>query len=156
MRLCFFLLVVFLILAAPAWADLIPHRTATLRILDKMTARVEQQDVALDTPVLFGKIQLTLRACRQAPAEDSPQSAAFFDISNFEPGHQGTPIFRGWMFAASTAISAMEHPIYDVWLMGCKNPLQTPQPTDNTEADNEAPAPAVDAVTDKTNQDTAE
>lgn len=29
-------------------------------------------------------------------------------------------IFTGWMFAASPGLHAIEHPIYDVWLVDCK------------------------------------
>ena len=32
-------------------------------------------------------------------------------------------IFTGWMFASSPGLHAVEHPIYDVWLTDCKNPL---------------------------------
>jgi uncharacterized protein DUF2155 len=32
-------------------------------------------------------------------------------------------IFTGWMFAASPGLHAVEHPIYDVWLTDCKNPV---------------------------------
>ena len=30
-------------------------------------------------------------------------------------------IFTGWMFAASPGLHAVEHPIYDVWLIDCKD-----------------------------------
>jgi hypothetical protein len=32
-------------------------------------------------------------------------------------------ILTGWMFASSPGLHAVEHPIYDVWLMDCKNPV---------------------------------
>jgi hypothetical protein len=32
-------------------------------------------------------------------------------------------VFRGWMFASSPALAAMEHPVYDVWILDCKNSL---------------------------------
>lgn len=31
----------------------------------------------------------------------------------------GTAIFRGWMFASSPSLNAMEHPTYDVWVISC-------------------------------------
>ena len=35
-------------------------------------------------------------------------------------------IFTGWMFASSPGLNAVEHPIYDVWLTGCEQPLTGP------------------------------
>ncbi|HMA71940.1 MAG TPA: DUF2155 domain-containing protein, partial [Xanthobacteraceae bacterium] len=33
-------------------------------------------------------------------------------------------IFTGWMFAASPGLHAVEHAIYDVWLVDCKGGAQ--------------------------------
>ena len=44
---------------------------------------------------------------------------ATFVIEN-KPGEQAEPVFSGWMFASSPALSAMEHPIYDVWVLSCE------------------------------------
>lgn len=32
---------------------------------------------------------------------------------------EGENIFRGWMFASSPALNALEHPVYDVWVINC-------------------------------------
>ncbi|MBT8471287.1 MAG: DUF2155 domain-containing protein [Marinicaulis sp.] len=36
------------------------------------------------------------------------------------PKAEGINIFRGWMFASSPALNALEHPVYDVWVIDCK------------------------------------
>ncbi|MEM9233324.1 MAG: DUF2155 domain-containing protein [Pseudomonadota bacterium] len=33
---------------------------------------------------------------------------------------EGEPLFTGWMFASSPSLNAMEHPVYDVWVIDCK------------------------------------
>lgn len=35
------------------------------------------------------------------------------------PQAEGENIFRGWMFASSPALNALEHPVYDVWVIDC-------------------------------------
>ena len=30
-------------------------------------------------------------------------------------------IFKGWMFSSTPALNAVEHPIYDIWLLKCYN-----------------------------------
>lgn len=94
---------------------------AVLRALDKVTARVEELEVPIDRPYKFGTLMITVRACRMTPPEETPEAAAFLEISEFKPGEKDAPVFRGWMFASSPALSAMEHPVYDIWVTGCKD-----------------------------------
>ncbi|HAX91862.1 MAG TPA: DUF2155 domain-containing protein [Rhodospirillaceae bacterium] len=93
---------------------------AVLRALDKVTARVEEIEVQIENPYKFGTIFITAHACRVTTPEETPESAAFLDISEFKQGQSEVSVFRGWMFASSPALSAMEHPVYDLWLIGCK------------------------------------
>jgi hypothetical protein len=95
---------------------------AVLRALDKMTARVEVLEIPTGRPVSFGTLIIAVRACRVTPPEEAPESAAFLEISELKPGEKDTPVFHGWMFASSPALSAMQHPVYDMWLIGCKSP----------------------------------
>lgn len=101
---------------------------ATLRVLDKVTARVDTVNVPLDSPLTLGGLTVTVRACRDTPAEEMPESAAFIEITQ----QDSTPktVFSGWMFASSPALSAFEHPTYDVWVIGCKAAATT-GPTTN-------------------------
>lgn len=42
-----------------------------------------------------------------------------------EPSGDGEPgemLFSGWMFASSPGLSALEHPVYDVWVIRCRQP----------------------------------
>ena len=47
------------------------------------------------------------------------------DIDEVEPDNRRKTIFSGWMFAENPGLNALEHPIYDVWLTDCKNPVVT-------------------------------
>lgn len=94
--------------------------TAVLRALDKMTARVEVLEVAVNKPTNFGNLIITAHTCRVTQPEETPEAAAYLEISELKPGENDAPVFHGWMFASSPALSAMEHPIYDIWLIGCK------------------------------------
>jgi hypothetical protein len=95
---------------------------AVLRALDKATARVEELDVPINEPLKFGTLLITVRTCRVTPPEETPEAAAFIEVSEFKPGENDIPVFHGWMFASSPALSAMQHPVYDLWVIGCKTP----------------------------------
>ncbi len=104
--------------AAGRWLP--PARTAVLQTLDKITGRVRTMEAPIEQAVRFGTLDITARACRQRPPEEPPESAAFLEIREIKPGEPPRPLFVGWMFASSPAVSALEHPVYDVWIIECK------------------------------------
>ncbi len=90
--------------------------------LDKLTARVVTIEAEVGRTTRFGQLEIIARTCRtRGPEAASPESAAFLDIWDMKPNQPAQSVFRGWMFASSPALSAMEHPIYDVWVLGCKS-----------------------------------
>jgi len=97
------------------------RQRAVVRVLDKMTARVEEIELPVGHPVEFGTIRIVARTCRETlPEESPPESAAYLDVSEVK-GVTEAMIFEGWMFASSPALSAMEHPVYDIWVTGCRD-----------------------------------
>jgi len=98
-----------------------PKEAAVLQGLDKVTARISTFEAPIDKPVRFGTLEITARTCHKRPPEETPESAAFLEIVEIKPGEDPVPLFKGWMFASSPALSAMEHPVYDVWVIDCKN-----------------------------------
>ncbi|MEZ5830387.1 MAG: DUF2155 domain-containing protein [Dongiaceae bacterium] len=104
---------------------------AVLQGLDKITARISTIKVGVGETVNFGSLQITVQACDKRPPEETPESAAFLQVVEQKPGEAPVTRFSGWMFASSPALSAMEHPVYDLWVLDCENkdgsaPGQTP------------------------------
>jgi len=103
------------------------HRTfAELRWLDKVTGRVQTADVPINRRIILGTLQFVVHDCVQRPPEDPPESAAFLDVAEVKPGQPTTAVFKGWMFASSPALSAMQHPVYDLWVLDCKGDTVIP------------------------------
>ena len=93
---------------------------AVLQGLDKVTARVSTLEVPVGDTVAFGSLRITARTCRKASPVEPPESAAFLEIREEHPDEATEALFSGWMFASSPALSALEHPVYDVWVIDCK------------------------------------
>lgn len=93
---------------------------AVLQGLDKVTARVVTIEVPVGQPVEFGSLRITAQTCRKASPVEPPESAAFLEILEERPDEATEALFSGWMFASSPALSALEHPVYDVWVIDCK------------------------------------
>mgnify|MGYP001600356040 CR=1 FL=1 len=97
-----------------------PKNTAIIRTLDKVTARTATVEVSVGAAHRFGTLLVTVQACQQTPPEEQPEAAAFIEIVDSPPERRAEVVFTGWMFASSPALSALQHPIYDVWVIGCK------------------------------------
>lgn len=104
--------------ALPAYA--VAGQSVVLQGLDKVTARVQKFEVEIGQTVTFGTLQITIRACDRTPPTEPPESSAFLDIYEARQGEARVDLFHGWMFASSPALNALEHPVYDVWVLECK------------------------------------
>ena len=97
--------------------------------LDKVAARTAKFQVNLKQQVFYNTLIVTAYACKTRPPEEPPESAAFLDIQERKPDGTIQKIFSGWMFASSPALNALEHPVYDIWVVSCKTaPTQTAAP----------------------------
>lgn len=137
------------VVAAPP-TQKIPNQTAVFSGLDKITGRIISFDVAVGETVQFGALQVVPRACYTRPPTEAAATDAFIEVSEVTLQGEVRRIFAGWMFAASPGLNAVEHPIYDVWLTDCKQPLvkvaEDPNPlpqagTQQQPATQAAPAP---------------
>jgi hypothetical protein len=117
-----------------AVAETIAEPVALLQGLDKITARVSKFETPVGTPVRFGTLSIRVRDCEKNPPEETPESAAFLEIDEVRPGEVNLRLFSGWMFASNPALSALEHPVYDVNLLDCRTASGSPPaPSGNVE-----------------------
>ena len=107
--------------AAPdAFADRYRNPTAIFAGLDKITGRIIAFEVAVNETVQFGALQLTPKICYTRPVSERPQTTSFVEVDEITAASEYKRLFSGWMFAASPGLNAIEHPVYDIWLTGCK------------------------------------
>ncbi len=101
----------------------IPNATAVFSGLDKITGRIYPFEVSVKETVQFGALRVTPQACYTRPPTEPQNTTGFVEVDEITLEGKIRRLFTGWMFAASPGLNAVEHPIYDVWLVDCK---QTP------------------------------
>ena len=125
MRIVLAPLIVFMFLACfwalaqtKVWLD---GRVATMQALDKITARISTLSAPVGEARQFGTLEVTIQRCAFHPPEEAPENAAYVVIRDlgYDPSVEPTEVFSGWMFSSSPAISALEHPVYDITLLAC-------------------------------------
>lgn len=104
----------------------VPGSVAVLRGLDKITGQYRDFQAAVGKTSKFHTLDITVRACEKAPAEEAPETAVFMEVTDTPLQKKGaeppkpTRIFSGWIFGSSPALNALEHPVYDVWAIDCR------------------------------------
>jgi len=112
-----------------------PRETVTIvRALDKITAQITELRLPEDEPVEFGTLVLTARHCYSRPPEEPPETFAFLEIDDIQDGKRKR-VFTGWMMASSPALHALEHPVFDVWVVGCERREAAQESRDGESAD---------------------
>lgn len=101
-------------------AEKISNPIAVFSALDKITAVVTTIEVPINQTVRFGTLTVTPRVCYTRPPTEPPRTTAFVEVDDVRVDGSRKRIFTGWMFASSPGLHAVEHPVYDVWLINCK------------------------------------
>ncbi len=98
-----------------------PTNTAVLRWLDKVTGRVSSIRAPVGQAIEIGTLVISVETCFTKPPEETPESAAFLKVWDQAGATVEEPVFSGWMYASSPSLSALDHAVYDVWVLDCED-----------------------------------
>ncbi|ATC24853.1 DUF2155 domain-containing protein [Caulobacter vibrioides] len=106
------------------------YSVAILQALDKVTTETMRFEVPIGQPIRYKTLIFTVRACETAAADEvAPESAAYVVVDT-QPKAQagraappGRQIYKGWMYASSPGLNPLQHPVYDAWLIACKQSI---------------------------------
>ena len=88
----------------------------TLKILNKITANVEQIEIKLKENFEYDYLEIYAIDCYLSDKYEKTEKAVYLNIYNREISKK---IFNGWMLKTLPSISSLEHPIYDIWIEDC-------------------------------------
>ena len=91
-----------------------------LRALDKITARITEVELPIEEEARFGTLSVRAKYCRTRPPIETPETFAYLEIDDLKRSGERQRVFEGWMVASSPALNALEHAVYDVWVINCK------------------------------------
>ena len=113
--------------ALPSQAENLKGTAVVLRTLDKVTATTKDYTVRVGDKLNYGSLTVNVRHCEKRPPEDIPETYAFLQIDDRKLDGKGKSgeierVFSGWMLASKPAVSALDHGVYDVWVLDCDVP----------------------------------
>ena len=126
------------LLPGVAGAQAIKNPIAIFAGLDKITGQIITFEIAIDETKRFGALNVRPRICNSRPVTEEPKTTSFVEVDENLLNGKLRRIFTGWMFAESPGLNAVEHPVYDVWLTGCRDPNRKAEPEPLPPADDDS------------------
>ena len=87
--------------------------------LDKITARIKTFEVNVSQTYKFGVLDIFVERCIFSKPIFKPESLAYIRIKD-NSDRLSEVKFKGWMFASSPALNALENSVYDISILACK------------------------------------
>ena len=96
--------------------------TGNIRALDKITAKTSNINLFLGETKKFGLLEIKALKCGNVESKTEEGQAAFIQVKDYSENLKNQVfVFNGWTFSSSTTLNPLDHPIYDLWLIGCEN-----------------------------------
>ena len=101
-------------------AEPIQMKYAKFKLLDKISNKLSEKTIPVDSSDYLGTLSINVYSCFSTPPDEIPENYVLIDVAdNFQEINKS--IYRGWMISSSPDVTPLEHPIYDLWLLGCSN-----------------------------------
>ena len=102
------------------WSEPLPKQYANFKLLDKISNKLFEKSIKVNETDLIETLNIHVYSCFTEPPNEIPENYVLIEVKdNFQK--QETTIYKGWMISSSPDVTPLEHPIYDLWLLGCSN-----------------------------------
>ncbi len=116
----FFIIIIFLSISNITFASQwIEGNRLIIQGLDKITARINTFEVDVAKTHKFGVLDIFVERCVFSKPIFKPESLAYIRIKDNSDRFSEVK-FKGWMFASSHDLSALENSVYDISILACK------------------------------------
>jgi Uncharacterized protein conserved in bacteria len=114
----FFLIVLFY--SHQVFSEPLEKKYANFKLLDKISNNLTQKSIKVNESDFIGTLNIKVYSCFTEPPNEIPEDYVLIDVKdNFQDEEKS--IYKGWMISSSPDVTPLEHPIYDLWLLGCSN-----------------------------------
>ena len=118
----FYILFIFQLFGLSVYSDdvQINKKYAELNILDKVSSKTSSIKIKIGEELIFQNLSINVLKCQNSKFDDDPEITAYMQVRDLKSTNNNKVyIFNGWTFASSPSIKPFDHPVYDVWLIGC-------------------------------------
>ena len=93
-----------------------------LKALDKITAKTSAFKLAVGEKKFFGSLEIKALKCQLSENMELTDTVAYLQVKDLSTKDNNQVfLFNGWTFASSPTLQSIDHPVYDLWIVGCEN-----------------------------------
>ena len=93
-----------------------------IKALDKITAKTSGLRLAIGEKKFFGALEIKALKCQLSENNDFIDTVAYLQVKDLSAKDNNQVfLFNGWTFSSSPTLQSIDHPVYDLWIMGCEN-----------------------------------
>ena len=95
-------------------------KNTDLKILDKISSKNELIKLNNGNEFIYKDLAIKIMKCTNSELDDNPEIKAYIQVRDLtKDDRDNVFVFNGWMFSSSPSIAPFDHPVYDIWLVGC-------------------------------------
>ena len=70
--------------------------------------------------LIYKDLSIKSFKCKNSEFDDNPEITAYIQVRDLTKKNKDDVfVFNGWIFSSSPSITPFDHPVYDIWLVGC-------------------------------------
>jgi hypothetical protein len=91
-----------------------------IKVLDKISSKNTLIKLINGKGVKHKDLLIKSMKCKNSKFDDNPEITAYIQVKDLTNNNKDDVfVFNGWMFSSSPSIAPFDHPVYDIWLVGC-------------------------------------
>ena len=91
-----------------------------IKVLDKISSKNTLIKIQNGKDLRHKDLLIKSIKCKNSEFDDNPEITAYIQVTDLtKKNNDEVFIFNGWMFSSSPSIAPFDHPVYDIWLVGC-------------------------------------
>ena len=92
----------------------------SIKVLDKISSKNTLIKLINGKGVKHKDLLIKSMKCKNSKFDDNPEITAYIQVKDLTNNNKDDVfVFNGWMFSSSPSIAPFDHPVYDIWLVGC-------------------------------------
>jgi len=100
--------------------DYLEGNITDIKVLDKISSKNTSIQIKNGEEVRYKDLSIISKKCKNSEFDDNPEVTAYLQVKDLtKKNNDNVFVFNGWMFSSSPSIAPFDHPVYDIWLVGC-------------------------------------
>ena len=91
-----------------------------IKVLDKVSSKNTLIKLKNGEEINYKDLLIKSMKCKNSEFDDNPEITAYIQVKDLtSKNNNDVFVFNGWIFSSSPSIAPFDHPVYDIWLVGC-------------------------------------